>query len=460
MELLDKIDTHQASVAVIGLGYVGLPLARLFAEADFNTVGIDIDELKVDRVNRGENHIQHISLEFLAGFTRSELPESVERSPSACGNSTLSATSDYDVLEGVDVAIICVPTPLSKARDPDLSHIIAAADAISKRLHKGMLVVLESTTYPGSTEELILPRLLAQAPPNFEVGRDFYLAFSPERVDPGQTRWTISNTPKIIGGMTQYCAEVSSALYGSVVQQTVPVSSPRTAEMVKLLENTFRATNIAMVNEVAIICDRLGVDVWEVIEAASTKPFGFMPFQPGPGLGGHCLPIDPQYLAWKLKSLDYTARFVNLADEVNRSMPSYWVNKVQDALNQTGKPMKGSNVLVLGVTYKRDTDDIRESPALDIMDRLFEKGADLTFHDAYVRSVETDTFGLVSISDGDLAQGLTDADCVVIVADHTYYDWQRVRENATLIVDTRNALGDSLPKPAASLHDETLACGQ
>jgi UDP-N-acetyl-D-glucosamine dehydrogenase len=393
-------------------------------------------------------------------MTSTGVHESGEHSPSAHSNGRLSATNDYDVLKDVDVVIICVPTPLSKARDPDLSHIIAATDAISKRLHKGMLVVLESTTYPGSTEELILPRLLAQAPPNFEVGSDFYLAFSPERIDPGQTRWTIFNTPKIIGGMTQCCAEVSNALYGSVVQQTVPVSSPRTAEMVKLLENTFRATNIAMVNEVAIICDRLGVDVWEVIEAASTKPFGFMPFQPGPGLGGHCLPIDPQYLAWKLKSLDYTARFVNLADEVNRSMPSYWVNKVQDALNQTGKPMKGSNVLVLGVTYKRDTDDIRESPALDIMDRLFEKGADLTFHDAYVRSVETDTFGLVSISDGDLAQGLTDADCVVIVADHTYYDWQRVREKATLIVDTRNALGDSLPKPAASLHDETLACGQ
>jgi UDP-N-acetyl-D-glucosamine dehydrogenase len=309
-----------------------------------------------------------------------------------------------------------------------------------------MLVVLESTTYPGSTEELILPRLLAQAPPNFEVGRDFYLAFSPERVDPGQTRWTISNTPKVIAGVTQRCIEVSSALYGSVVQQMVPVSSPRVAEMVKLLENTFRASNIAMVNEVAIICDHLGVDVWEVIEAAGTKPFGFMPFYPGPGLGGHCLPIDPQYLAWKLKSLDYTARFINLADEINKSMPSYWVDKIQDALNRAGKPVNGSRVLVLGVTYKRDVADVRESPALDIMDRLLSKGADLTFHDAYVPVVETDTLRLVSLGDSDLDRGLTDADCVVIIADHTYYDWQRVRDKAELVVDTRNALGRSFPR--------------
>ena len=350
MTLLDKIETRQATISVLGLGYVGLPLAALFAEAGFRVIGIDVDPVRVESVNRGQSYVQDVSTETLARLTSD-----------AGQDGPLSATTDYRALEDVDVVIVCVPTPLSKTKDPDLTHINAAADEISRHLHSDMLIVLESTSYPGTTEELVLPRLQRSNGRTLQVGTDFYLAFSPERIDPGRTDWTLSTTPKVIGGVTSKCRDVAQAVYECVIQTVVPVSSTKVAEMVKLLENTFRATNIALVNEIAIMCDRLGVDVWEVIEATETKPFGYMPFYPGPGLGGHCLPVDPQYLAWKLRTLDYNARFIQLADEINLGMPLYWVTKIQDALNSSGKPLSRSNVLLLGVAYKPDVADIRES---------------------------------------------------------------------------------------------------
>ena len=430
MTLLDKIETRQATVSVIGLGYVGLPLAVIFAEAGFRVIGIDVDPVRVESVNRGESYVQDVSTEKLARLTSGTDPRGL-----------LSATTDYDALEEVDVVIVCVPTPLSKTKDPDLTHVSGAADEISRHLHSGMLIVLESTSYPGTTDELVLPRLQRSNGRTLKVGTDFYLAFSPERIDPGRTDWTLSTTPKVIGGVTSKCTDLAKAVYECVIQDVVPVSSTKVAEMVKLLENTFRATNIALVNEIAIMCDRLGVDVWEVVEAAETKPFGYMPFYPGPGLGGHCLPVDPQYLAWKMRTLDYNARFIQLADEINLGMPLYWVTKIQDTLNQNGKALNGADILLLGITYKRDVADTRESPALDIIDHLLRKAANVTYHDPHVESVETDAFRLVSLKDSQLDQGLAGADCVVIVTDHSAYDWRRVRDKAPLIVDTRNALG-------------------
>ncbi|MDP6403473.1 MAG: nucleotide sugar dehydrogenase, partial [SAR202 cluster bacterium] len=340
-----------------------------------------------------------------------------------------------------DAIIVCVPTPLSKTREPDISYIVSATDEIAKRLRPGTLVVLESTTYPGTTEEVILPRLQVAGGQTLTVGEDFFLAFSPERIDPGRTDWTVRNTPKVVGGVTAACTQAAGALYGSVVDQVVPVSTSRVAEMVKLLENTFRATNIALVNETTLMCERLDIDVWEVIDAAKTKPFGFMPFYPGPGLGGHCIPVDPRYLAWKLKTLDYDARFIRLADEINLAMPMYWVNRVQDKLNQNAKPLNGSAVLVLGVTYKRDVDDTRESPALDIIEGLLNRGAQVTYHDPYARTLEADAYRLSSIGDSRLDDALRRADCVVIVTDHSNYDWEKVRDLASVVIDTRNALG-------------------
>ena len=362
----------------------------------------------------------------------------------------LSVTTGYDALERADVVIVCVPTALSKTRDPDLSHIVSASDEIARRLRRGMLVVLESTTYPGTTEEVILPRLQRANGQELTAGEDFFLAYSPERIDPGRADWTVRTTPRVVGGVSPRCTEMATSLYASIVEEVVPVSSSQVAEMVKLLENTFRATNIALVNEIGIMCDRLGIDVWEVIEAAKTKPFGFMAFHPGPGLGGHCIPVDPQYLAWKLKTLNYDARFIRLAEEINLSMPLYWVNRTQDDLNAEAKPVRGSRILVLGVTYKRDTGDTRESPALDIIDQLLNKGAFVSYHDPYVPSLATDNYHLASISESDLDQGLADADCVVIVTDHSTYDWERVRERAALIVDTRNALGRQVTPVQAS----------
>ena len=430
MDLIDRVKTRKAMVSVIGLGYAGLPLAVVFAEAGFRVVGVDVDKTRVESINRGESYVQDVPSQRLTRVTlNSGRPEQ------------LSATTNYDAVADADAVIVCVPTPLSKTKDPDLSYILSAADEIARRLRPGMLIVLESTTYPGTTEELVLPRLQRAQGQSFEAGKDFFLAFSPERIDPGRTDWSISNTPKVIGGVTQQCTDVAKELYSCIVQEVVPVSSPDVAEMVKLLENTFRMTNVALVNEIAIMCDRLGVDVWEVIEAARTKPFGFMPFFPGPGLGGHCIPVDPHYLAWKLQTLDYKARFIQLAEEINLGMPLYWVGKVQDALNQHSKPVKGANILVLGVTYKRDVSDFRESPALDIIEHLLNRDAIVTYHDPHVPVLKTDAYYLTSISDSELEHSLSSADCVVIVTDHSTYDWEMVRDTVSLTVDTRNALG-------------------
>jgi len=470
MNLLKKIERREATVAVIGLGYVGLPLAVAFAEAGpstgsgrrFRVIGIDIDQERVDAINRGESYVSDVPSERLAALVAAAVnsgqlsvnsdqltvnSKQLEPNPqSASGR--LSATTDYNALHDADAVIICVPTPLGKTKDPDLSYIIAATDEIAQRLHPDMLIVLESTTYPGTTEELILPRLQRSNGRALSAGEDFYLAFSPERIDPGRKDYTIYNTPKVIGGVTPACTEVARALYACAIEEVVPASSPKVAEMVKLLENTFRAVNIALVNEVAIMCDRLGIDVWEVIEAADTKPFGFMTFYPGPGLGGHCIPIDPEYLAWKLKTVNYNARFIQLAGEVNFGMPEYVLGKIADALNEAGKPLNGARVLILGVAYKADVGDLRESPALDLIHLLQDKGADVCYHDPYVPRVNEDgpstssgrRIALTSVTLND--DTLQAADCVVIVADHSSYDWDWVVENSRLVIDTRNATKD------------------
>lgn len=418
--LLERIRRKEARVGVVGLGYVGLPLAVEFAEAGFTVLGIDLDPHRVSAINAGQSYIGDVPAERLRPLVEGR---------------RLMATSSYDMVSQLDTISICVPTPLGKSRDPDISYILQAADAISQRSRRGQLIVLESTTYPGSTEEIIAPRLVANG---LRIGEDIFLAFSPERVDPGNPVYTIRNTPKVIGGMTPACLEVASALYGSIIETIVPVSSPAAAEMTKLLENTFRAVNIALVNEIAIMCDRLGLDVWEVIDAAATKPFGFMRFLPGPGLGGHCIPVDPHYLAWKLRTLNYTARFIELAGEINSHMPHYVVDKVIAALNDARKPVRGSSVLILGVAYKKDVSDIRESPALDIMRELLLRGANLAYHDPHVPALCVDDRSLQSITLR--AEALQQADCVVVVTDHSAYDWEWIAQNAGLIVDTRNAL--------------------
>ena len=442
MKLVDKIQTRQAVVGIIGLGYAGLPLAVAFAEAGLRVVGIETDETRVASLNAARSYIPDVSSRRLAALVPSDgrplsgIPTAnhIRRSSSA---GSFSATTDYDLLSDVDAAIVCVPTPLGKTRDPDFSYIVAATEGIARRLHPGILVVLESTSSPGTTEEIILPRLQHANGLTYEVGTDFFLAFSPERIDPGRTDWSVSTTPKVIGGVTPKCLETARALYECAVQQVVPVSSPKVAEMVKMLENTFRATNIALVNEVAIMCDRIGVDVWEVIEAAKTKPFGFMPFYPGPGLGGHCIPVDPQYLAWKLKTLNYNARFIQLAEEINVGMPAYVLGKIADALNEAGKPLNGSRVLVLGVAYKEGVGDLRESPSLDLIHLLGEKGAQVSYHDPYVPHLGVDNLSMDSVKLG--RNILRRADCVVIITAHATYDWSWVIENSQLVVDTRNA---------------------
>ncbi|MFL5733175.1 MAG: nucleotide sugar dehydrogenase [Chloroflexia bacterium] len=421
-QLLDKIHSNNAHVAIIGLGYVGLPLAVVFAEAGYRVTGVDLDQSKVDAVNRGESYIEDVSTESLARLVKKGL---------------VDATTDFSELTRCDAVSICVPTPLRKTGDPDISYIVSATDQVAQYLHPGMVVVLESTTYPGTTTEAVLPRLTGSGE-ELTVGEDFFLAFSPERVDPGRTDWTTRTTPKVIGGVTPACLEVATAYYGKAIETLVPVSSTEAAEMVKLLENTFRAVNIGLANEVLLMCDKLGLDVWEVIDAAASKPFGFMKFTPGPGLGGHCIPIDPLYLSWKLKSLNYNARFIELASEINTNMPHHWVQKVQDALNEAGKPVKGSTVLVLGVAYKKDVSDLRESPALDIIHLLQEKGAVVRYHDPHVPAFHHDGLEMVGVTDLDAA--LAGSDCTVIVTDHSDYDWDRIRQQATLVVDTRRAL--------------------
>ncbi len=399
--LLDRIQTRDARVAIVGMGYVGLPLAVAFVEAGFRVVGFDVSEHRAGELAAGRSHVEDVSDAALGAAL-------------AAG---LTVTTDPDVLGDVDAISICVPTPLRKTRDPDLSHVLAASEAVAARVQPGQLVVLESTTYPGTTREVLVPLLEEHG---LTVGRDVFVVFSPERVDPGRTDWTTRTTPKVMGGMTPACLEVGAALYDAAVDTVVPVSSPEVAELTKIFENTFRAVNIGLANELLLMCDRLGLDAWEVIEAAATKPFGFMRFTPGPGLGGHCLPVDPHYLSWKLRGLDYTARFIELASEVNTGMPRFWLRKVQDALNERGKAVRGSTVLVLGVAYKPDVADLRESPALDVLALLDEKGATVQYHDPHVPTLRHNRLDLASVPD--LGAALARADAVVLVTDHAGYD--------------------------------------
>ncbi len=421
-QLLKKLIDRTAVVAVVGLGYVGLPLVVVFGNAGYKVIGIDTDQRKVDQLNQGISYIQDVPTADVKRLVDAGL---------------LTATTDFSALRDVQAVSICVPTPLKKTGDPDLSFIVNATDDLAKNVHKGMVVTLESTTYPGTTRELILPRLSECC--ELKAGEDFFLAFSPERVDPGRTDWTTYNTPKVVGGITADCSEVAATWYQQALKTVIQVSSAEVAEMTKLLENTFRMINIGLVNELAIICNRLGVDVWEVIEAAGTKPFGFMKFTPGPGLGGHCIPIDPLYLSWKMKSLNYNARFIELASEINTNMPRFVVTRVQDALNDLAKPLKGSRILVLGASYKPDIDDLRESPALDVIGLLMAKGAVVEYHDPFIPVLKHDSWEKKSVAD--LKKAIKEMDCVVIVTNHSQYDYKMILDNAALIVDTRNALG-------------------
>jgi UDP-N-acetyl-D-glucosamine dehydrogenase len=417
--LSEKIASRSARVGVVGLGYVGLPLAVEFARAGFTVTGIDVVQSKVDLVNAGHSYIQDIPSSLLAGYVK---------------GGKLKATTDFSAIAELDTIDICVPTPLRKTKDPDMSFIVASCQEIAKYLHAGMLVILESTTYPGTTDELVLP-MLEQG--DLEVGRDFFLCFSPERVDPGNSKYQTANIPKVVGGISEACTRLGAAFYQQSLETVVPVSSTRVAEMVKLLENTFRMINIGMVNEMALMCDKIGINVWEVIEAAATKPFGFMPFYPGPGLGGHCIPIDPFYLSWKTKQAGIEARFIELAGNINGQMPHFVVDKVQNALNDHSKPLRGSHIHVMGMAYKRDIDDVRESPALDIVHLLAQRGAKMTYSDPHVPKVHID--GLDMQAQDPMAMAAA-ADCVVIATDHTTVDYAVVLEKAKLIVDTRNAL--------------------
>ena len=419
--LLSRIESRTARIGVVGLGYVGLPLAVEFAKSGFPVLGYDISEPLVERLRRGESHIQDGPSEDLAEVLRL---------------GRLDVSADETRLADLDAVSIAVPTPLVKTRDPDMSYVQAAASAVARHAHPGLLVVLESTTYPGTTRELMQPKMEALG---LRVGHDVFLAFSPERVDPGNPIYHTKNTPKVVGGITPACTELATALYASCVDRVVPVSSTETAELVKLLENTFRSVNIAMVNEMAIICDKLGVDVWEVIEAAATKPFGFMKFTPGPGIGGHCIPLDPHYLAWKMRTLNYKTRFIELASEINSAMPEFVVTKVMRALNDDRKSLRGSRVLVVGVAYKRNIDDIRESPALDVIRLLEVGGASVVYHDPHIPEFREDGRRRVSI---ELTPAeLREADAVVIVTDHDGIDYQAILDYTRVVVDTRNVTG-------------------
>jgi len=425
--LLDRIAAREARIGVLGLGYVGLPLVVHFAEAGFRCLGFDVKPEIIDGVMGGRSHIDDVGSERVATLV---------------ADGSLEATTDFDRLVEVDVVVICVPTPLSKVGDPDVSFIVSAGEQVKARLRPGQLVILESTTYPGTTRELLQNTLEETG---LTVGQDFFLAFSPERVDPGNRDFTIKNTPKIVGGLTPHCHELATVLYQQIVDEVVEVSCPEAAELAKLLENTFRAVNIGLVNEMAVIADRLGIDIWEVVDAASTKPYGFMRFTPGPGLGGHCIPVDPQYLAWKMRSLRYRTRFIELAAEVNAEMPRYVVSKTAEALNVAGKAVNGSRVLLLGISYKANVDDTRESPALDIHKLLREMGAIVSYHDPHVSSVSIDgeTFESVPLA----AKALEEADVVVVTTDHEGVDYQLVLDRAEIVVDPRNALRGRTGRP-------------
>lgn len=419
MDLERKLRDKTAHLSVIGLGYVGLPLAVEYAKAGFRVTGIDVQREKVSQLMRGSSYVQDVPSSDVGPLVES---------------GRLVATTDGSALRDCDTVNICVPTPLSKTRDPDVSYINEAVAMIEQQLHPGMLIILESTTYPGTTEELIQVRLEKTG---LKVGKDFFLAFSPERVDPGNATWQTKNIPKVVGGVTPECTRLAQMLYGITLERVIPVSSPGVAEMVKLLENTFRSVNIGLVNEMALMCDRMGINVWEVIDAAATKPFGFMPFYPGPGLGGHCIPIDPFYLSWKAKASGFEARFIELAGQINSEMPRYVVQKVASALNSVRKSVNGSRVLILGVAYKADIDDVRESPALDVMKHLTEMGADVAYHDPFVPVLEIGDLRLESEDIG--GDTLDEFDCVVLVTNHKRFDYGSILEQARLVVDTRNA---------------------
>jgi len=441
-QLLQKIADRKAVIGVVGLGYVGLPLAVEFAREGFKVIGFDVSKRVVDQLNKGVSHIQDVSSKDLADVVHRGLFE---------------ATTDPTKIGTMDAVSIAVPTPLVKTRDPDMSYVVSATATIATHVHPGMLIVLESTTYPGTTRELMQPKLEEAG---MVIGKDIFLAFSPERVDPGNPTWHTKNTPKVVGGITPDCTEVAVALYASCLDTIVPVMSTETAELVKLLENTFRSVNIGLVNEMAIVCDKLGVNVWEVIDAAATKPFGFMKFTPGPGIGGHCIPLDPHYLAWKMRTLNYKTRFIDLASEINSEMPAIVVHKVTKALNEQRKAVNGSHVLVLGVAYKKNIDDMRESPALDVMRLLEEQGAEVAYHDPFVSRFQEDGHEFVGVELTD--ERLREADAVVIVTDHDAVDYQRVVNLAAVVVDARNATkGLAAAKgkivPLSSTRDRDLA---
>ena len=443
--LQERLTARSARVGVVGLGYVGLPLAAEFASAGFVTTGIDLDRRKVDAVNQGTSYIPDVSTAEVARLV-------------AAG--CLTATSDFQVCSALDTVNICVPTPLRKTKDPDMSFIVSAVEHIAAHLHRGMLVVLESTTYPGTTDEVVKPMLEAGG---LRAGVDFFLAFSPERVDPGNPTFNTHNVPKVVGGVGPDSTALASALYTAAIQTIVPVSSPHAAEMVKLLENTFRMVNIGLVNEIALMCDRLGIDVWEVVNAAATKPFGFMAFYPGPGLGGHCIPIDPFYLSWKAKQTGFDPRFIELAGQVNGAMPHFVVDKIADALNRHRKPINGSRVLILGLAYKRDIDDIRESPSLDVMTLLHQRGARVAYADPFVPTLSARAWrgGFDLHTEALTPEAIGTADCVVILTEHKVIDYELVRRSAPLIVDTRNAIAGThshvfklgAPSPAIEARD-------
>jgi UDP-N-acetyl-D-glucosamine dehydrogenase len=418
--LKEKIEKRTASVGIVGLGYVGLPLAVEFAGAGFSVTGIDVLPHKVESLNRGDSYVQDVPTAALRPLVESN---------------KFAATTDFSVIRDLDTINIAVPTPLRKTKDPDMSYVVSACQEIAKYMTPGKLIILESTTYPGTTDELVLPMLEKEG---LKVGEDFFLCFSPERVDPGNEKYQTRNIPKVVGGITPQCTELGAAFYGQALEHVVPVSSTKVAEMVKLLENTFRMINIGLVNELALMCDRMNIDVWEVIDAAATKPFGFMPFYPGPGLGGHCIPIDPFYLSWKTKQSGIEARFIELAGYINGHMPHFVVERVQNALNDQSKALRGSKILVLGVAYKKDIDDVRESPALDIIHLLEQRGATVSYSDPYVPVVHFEVVDKKSVPD--LEAACKEADCVVVVTNHASFDYAKVLEWSRLIVDTRNAM--------------------
>jgi UDP-N-acetyl-D-glucosamine dehydrogenase len=429
--LQEKIARREVVCGVVGMGYVGLPLAVEMAKSGLRVIGFEKSQHVVDTVRGGESHIKDVTDSDVAELRRRKL---------------LDITLDMERLAECDIVSICVPTPLGKTKDPDMSYIVSATEAVVAALRQGQLIVLESTTYPGTTREIMLPRLEESG---LHVGEDFFLCFSPERVDPGNERWHTKNTPKVLGGITERCTELGIAVYEIFIERMVRVSSPEAAELTKLLENTFRMINIGLANEMAQICDKLGVNVWEVIDAAATKPFGFMKFTPGPGLGGHCIPLDPHYLAWKMRTLAYKTRMIELAGEINTEMPAFWVTKVQDALNAVGKPLHGSGVLVLGVAYKKDIDDLRESPALEILDQLNRKGAVVSYHDPHCPEIRDDghtPLGAIGRSVELTDERVREADVVLIVTDHSSLNYERICGMARIVVDTRNACATARAK--------------